>query len=152
MWHHLCMKQGSLFCFVLSRWDLLNHVFHVGLLVSLESSWWVWAQTWVWDCLELRCIYKLLTIEPFSQWKWNKIEIKKMYWNLEAFLVLLKSPRWVRSSWVYFTIFRAKVWKILIREWILLLKIQKNCKNWVWKEKSGKPSMCSHLGQWHRLH
>jgi hypothetical protein len=35
---------------------------------------------------------------------------------------------------VYFTIFRAKVWKILILEWILLLEIQTNCKNWVCKE------------------
>jgi hypothetical protein len=30
---------------------------------------------------------------------------------------------------------RAKVWKILICEWILLLEIQTNYKNWVWKEK-----------------
>ncbi len=35
---------------------------------------------------------------------------------------------------VFFTIFRAKVWKILIFEWILLLEIQTNCKNWVCKE------------------
>jgi hypothetical protein len=34
----------------------------------------------------------------------------------------------------FFTIFRAKVWKILIFEWILLLEIQTNCKNWVCKE------------------
>ncbi len=35
---------------------------------------------------------------------------------------------------VHFRIFRAKVWKILIFEWILLLEIQTNCKNWVCKE------------------
>jgi hypothetical protein len=28
----------------------------------------------------------------------------------------------------YFTNFRTKVWKIFIFEWILLLKIQKNCQ------------------------
>jgi len=27
-----------------------------------------------------------------------------------------------------------------------------NCKNWVWKGKSVGPSMCSHLGQPHKLH
>jgi hypothetical protein len=31
----------------------------------------------------------------------------------------------LRFNRVYFTIFRAKVWKILIFEWILLLEIQK---------------------------
>ncbi len=60
----------------------------------------------------------------------------------------------VRFIKVYFTISRAKVWKILIFEWILLLKIQTNYKNWVWTfelwtEKSVEPSTCSHLGQWH---
>jgi len=68
-------------------------------------------------------------------------------WNLGAFLVLLKSPWWARFNRVYFTIFRAKVWKILIFEWILLLKIQTNCKNWVGKENSVELSMCSYLGQ-----
>jgi hypothetical protein len=59
-----------------------------------------------------------------------------------------KAPwRWVRFNRVYFIIFKAKVWKILIFEWILLLKIQTNCKNWVWKEKSVESSMCSHLGR-----
>jgi hypothetical protein len=43
-------------------------------------------------------------------------------------LVLLESPQQVRFYEVYFTIFKAKVWKILIFEWILLLKIQTNCK------------------------
>jgi len=34
--------------------------------------------------------------------------------NLGVFLVLLESPQQVRFNRVYFTIFRAKVWKILI--------------------------------------
>ncbi len=36
------------------------------------------------------------------------------------------------------------MWKILIYEWILLLKTQTNCKSWVQEEKSVEPSMCSH--------
>jgi hypothetical protein len=53
--------------------------------------------------------------------------------------VLLESPRRI-------TIFKAKVWKILIFERILLLEIQTNCKNWVWKENLVELSMCSYLG------
>jgi hypothetical protein len=50
--------------------------------------------------------------------------------------VFLESPWQVRFNRVYFTILRAKVWKILIF-WI---------EKWVLKEKSDEPSMCSHLG------
>ncbi len=39
--------------------------------------------------------------------------------------MLLESPQRVRLSRASFTIFRAKVWKILIFEWILFLEIQK---------------------------
>jgi hypothetical protein len=39
--------------------------------------------------------------------------------------VLLESPQQVRFNRVYFIIFRAKMWKIFICEWILLLEIQK---------------------------
>ncbi len=52
-----------------------------------------------------------------------------LYWNLEVFLMLLESPPHLRFNRVYFIIFRAKVWKILIFDWILLLKIQTNRKN-----------------------
>ncbi len=38
--------------------------------------------------------------------------------------MLLESLRQVRFNRVYFTIFRAKVWKIMIFEWFLLLGIQ----------------------------
>jgi hypothetical protein len=54
-------------------------------------------------------------------------------------MVLLETAWEVRFNRVYFTIFRAGLWKILIFEWILLLEIQTNCKNWVWKEKSIGP-------------
>jgi hypothetical protein len=58
--------------------------------------------------------------------------------------VFLECPGQVRFNIVYFTIFKAKVWKILIFECILLLEIETNCKNCVWKGKSVKPSMYSH--------
>ncbi len=63
-----------------------------------------WLKTMVW---------KPLIIEAFFQGKLNKTETE-LYWNLGAFLVLLESPQQVRFNRVYFTIFRAKVWKILI--------------------------------------
>jgi hypothetical protein len=69
-------------------------------------------------------VWKLLIIEPFL----NENQINC--------LVLLESLQGVRFNKFYFRIFRAKVWKILIFEWILLLEIQTNCKNWVSKENS----------------
>ncbi len=64
------MKQGSLFCHSeISQTTAL----HAVLLVSLESSWWVGVHR-----LGLRLfgatVLKLLIIEPFSQWKLNKIQ------------------------------------------------------------------------------
>jgi len=32
------------------------------------------------------------------------------------------------------------------------IQFKQIAKNGVWKEKSVKPSMCSHLGKWHKLH
>ncbi len=63
--------------------------------------------------------------------KLNKIKIENC--NLGAFFVVGR-PQQVRFNKVYFIIFRIKVLKILIFEWILLLEIQTNCKNGVWKE------------------
>jgi hypothetical protein len=34
---YLFMKQGSLFCFVLARWDLLNHV----TVLHVPCSWYL---------------------------------------------------------------------------------------------------------------
>jgi hypothetical protein len=68
-----------LFFFVLSCWDLPNHGRR--RLVSLESSWWVrrgaptcWFEN---ECLELLWWWcrSYLIIEPFSQWKLNKMKI-----------------------------------------------------------------------------
>jgi hypothetical protein len=57
--------------------------------------------------------------------------------------MLLESFQRVQFNRVYFIILRAKVWEtLLIFESIFWLKIQTNCKTWVWKEKSVEPSMC----------
>ncbi len=96
--HSKLCANFALFCFVTSQWDLMCFMltswylakaldvsccalgifgklsmFHVVLLVSLESSpWWVEVHR-----VGLRLfgvtMWKLLIIEPFSQWKLNKI-------------------------------------------------------------------------------
>ncbi len=86
---------------------------HVVFLISSESSWWVPLHR-----LGLRLfgatMWKLLIIEPFFQWEQNKIETENFIRIWGTFFVLLESPQRVRFNKVYFTIFRAKVWKILI--------------------------------------
>jgi hypothetical protein len=126
-----CDTPLVLFCFVffghaeISRTMML----HVALLVCSESSRRVGVH-WLGLRLFGATLWKLLIIEPFSQWQLNKIKTG----NYIGILGVLESPWWVRFNRVYFTIFRAKVWKILILKWILLLEIQTNCKNWVCKE------------------
>jgi len=146
---NLSMKQGSLFCFVMVRSPKLWHL--------MSCSWYLrkafdeqGCTNLVWDHLALHCASYWLLKHFLNE---NQIKFKlKTVLEFGAFLVHLESCQQVRFNGVYFTIFRTKVWKILLFEWILLLKIQTNCKNWVWKEKSVEPSMCSHMGQWHKLH
>jgi len=68
---YLSMKQSSLSCFVLSCWDFM--VLHTILLVSLESSERVRVHQ-----LGLKLfgvtMWKPMIIEPFSQWKLNKLK------------------------------------------------------------------------------
>jgi hypothetical protein len=70
-----------------------------------------------------------------------KLKLILEFWGV---LGDIKKPWKLRFNRVYFTIFRGKGWNTLIFELILLLENQTNCKNWVWKEKSINPSMCSH--------
>jgi hypothetical protein len=100
----------------------------------LESPWKVRFNR-VYSTIFRAKVWKILICEWTCCWKFKQI-VK----------VGFGSPWKVRFNRVYSTIFRAKVWKILICEWILLLEIQINCKSWVWKEKSVKPSMCYYLG------
>jgi len=148
---YISMKQGSLLSFVCHTKISQTTALHVTLLVSSESSPWVRVHQ-----LGLRLfgatVWKLLIMEPFSQWELNKMETENCIGIWGGSWCNLESSWWVRCSRDNFTIFRAKVWKILIFEWILLLEIQTNCKTWVCKEKSVEPSMCSHLGQLHTLH
>jgi hypothetical protein len=67
----LSMKQGSLLCFVTLRSSKPWHF----MLISSKSSQWVQVH---WLNLRLfgAMVWKLLIIEPFFQWKINKIEIK----------------------------------------------------------------------------
>ncbi len=68
-------KVCSLFCFILFCHIEISQtiIIHVKVLVSSESSPWVWVHQ-----LGLRLfwvmMWKLLIIEPFCQWKWHKIE------------------------------------------------------------------------------
>jgi hypothetical protein len=83
---YVCMKQGSLFWFVM-LWFPKPWPLHAGLVIPLESSQWVrvhWlipleSSQWVrvhWLGLGLfgAMVWKLLIIEPFFQWKLNEIK------------------------------------------------------------------------------
>jgi hypothetical protein len=120
----------------------------------LESSWWVIRVHWLGLRLFGAMVWKLsMIIEPFSQWKLNKIkredcigiwEHSWCYWKAFGKSDLIKFVSQLSE------LLRCARYRIF--EWILLLEIQKNYKNWVWKEKSVKPSMCSHLGHRYKLH
>jgi hypothetical protein len=102
---------------------------HATLLISLESSQWVsrGALTWfetVWSYgVKVIDYWTIFSMKTKQNWNW------KLYWNLGEFLLLLESPQQVRFNRVYFTTFRDKVWKILIFDWILLLKTGFGRKN-----------------------
>jgi len=143
---YLCMKQGSLFCFVMLRWDPPKPwCFMLCSLISSKSFWWVGVQWLGWRQFGATVWRKLLIIESFSQWKLNKIKTEKLYWNLGWFLVLLEGPWWVRFNWVYCTIFRAKMWKILIFEWILLLEKFKQITNIGFGRNNQLNPQCVHI-------
>ncbi len=67
-----------LFCHITSHHAEISQttVLHVRLLVYVESSQWERCIDLVCDCFGAM-IWKLLMIEPFSQWKVNKIENEK---------------------------------------------------------------------------
>jgi hypothetical protein len=86
------------------------------------------ALTW----FETVCSHRVKAIDY-----WTIFSMKTKQDEKCVFLVLLESPWWVWFYRVYFTIFRAKVWKILI---FLVNCIAENSKQiaqiWVWKGKS----------------
>jgi len=102
------MKQGGLFCFVLSWWRLPNHdasCCGLGIFEKLSTSR-EWCTDLVWDCLELLRCGSYLNIEAFSQWKLNKIKTENCVLELGSVLgKLLESPWWVRFNRVYISQF-----------------------------------------------
>jgi hypothetical protein len=125
---YLWNKVVCFVLFCLSHKDLLKRCasFHtLGTFRKLSMS--KGAPTWfetVWSynvqAIDHGTIFSVKTKKKI--WSW------KLYWNLRAFLALLESPQQVRFNKIYFTIFRAKVWKILIFECILLPEFQINYK------------------------
>jgi hypothetical protein len=149
---YLSMKHYRLFCFAL--WNLPNHdVFRVVLLgifkkLSVISTGCI---DLVWDCLDLRCgSYWLLN--HFFPWKLN-IKLKNCIGIWGCSWYCWKSPWQVKFNRVYFTIFRAKMWKILIF-WVnfVALEFKQIAKIGFGRKIQLSPSMCSHLGQLHMLH
>jgi hypothetical protein len=129
------MKQGSLLCFVCHAETSQTMALHVAFLISSESSWWVEVHQFGLRLFEAT-MWKLLIIEPFFQSKSNRIETENCigtwgcswcYWKALGKSDLIK----------FISQFsKLRCWKILISNWILLLEIQTNYRNWVWKEKS----------------
>jgi len=76
---HLFMKQCSMFCFVCHVEISQTMMLHAMLLVSSKSSWWEGVH---WFGLRMfgAIVWKLLIIEPFFQWKLNKIKSRIFIW------------------------------------------------------------------------
>jgi hypothetical protein len=105
---YLSMKQGRLFCFVLSCWEPWCFIL---------CSWYLWKALNEWGCtLPWFETVRSYDVEAHGCWIIFSMKIKSNqnwtnYWNLGAFLTLLKSPWRVRFTRFHFTIFRAKVVK-----------------------------------------
>jgi len=146
---HLSMKQGSLFC--LSGSDLSNHdtscralgIFgKLSMLHRLASTWFETVWSYGVEAIDYWTL--------FSQWKLNQIVNWKLYWNLGGVRgVSGKASMWVRFNKIEFnfTIFRAKVWKTLILEWILLLEIQTNLINLGLEWNNLMSPQCVHIAE-----
>jgi hypothetical protein len=127
-------------------------VLHAALLVFLKSSGWAGVYR-----LGLRLfgamVWKLLIIEPFSQWKLNKIATE----NCIGIWGHSKSYYWkalTESDLIEFIsqVSQLRCGKHWLSSAFCCWDFKQIAKNWVWKGKSYEPSMYSHLGQWHRLH
>ncbi len=100
-------------CFVLfclSCWGLPNqgascHTLGIFAKLSMSKGASTWSQHW----LDLRLfgatVWKLLIIEPFSQWKLNKIETENCTGIWGHSCVLLDRPWQFRFSRAYFSLF-----------------------------------------------
>ncbi len=93
-------------CFMLQSWYLGKAWLIRGALTWFEIVW-----SYNVEAIDYWTIFPMI----------NKFFFLKTVFNLGVFLVLLESAWQVRFYRFYFTIFKAKMWKILIFEWNLLL-------------------------------
>jgi hypothetical protein len=112
---------------------------HATLLVASKSFQWVGVHR-----LGLKLfgatVWKLLIIEPFSQWKLNKIEIEN-YIGIWGHLWCCWKTFGESNLINYFTIFKAKVWTILFVSVLCCWKL----KTMASEGNFGWVSICSHL-------
>jgi hypothetical protein len=138
--------------FCLSHWDLPNHhtscctTFHAALLICSEISCWVWVH---WLALRLfgAMVWKLLIIEPFSQWKLNKIKTENCIRIWGAFWCCWKAliePDLIKFISQFSELRCRRYWHL---SGFCCWKFKQIAKNWVWKEKVVEPSMCSHIAE-----
>jgi len=136
----LSMKQGSLFCFVLSHWDVPHHSASRWALGIF--SWWVWVH-WLGLRLFGVTMWKLLIIELFSEWNLNKIQTENYIRIWECSTRCWKA--FDESDLIEFISQFSEVrCERYIDFWVGFCFQQ--------LQKLVEPSMCSHLGQQHRLH
>jgi hypothetical protein len=141
---YLRRKVVCFVLFCLSHWDLPTRVFHVALLVPSGSSRWV-GMHWLGLRLFGATVWKLLIIEPFSQWKLNKIKTENTVLEF-----------WGGCSWCYWKALGESDFIEFIshfselrceRYWFFsefyCWKFKQIAKIWVWKEKAVEPLMCS---------
>jgi hypothetical protein len=140
VWPHLylCMKEDSLFCFV---------------VVKSIKPWCFTLCSWcLWRALDKEVCIDLVPrrLQCKSSWNWMifslKIKLNHSWkfwrdWNVP--LVLLERSWWAGFNGIYLVRFGFRMWDILIFKWFLPLKIQINSKNQVLEGKiswgRGKP-------------
>jgi len=111
---HPSMKESSLFCFFVmlkspKPWHFMSHTLDIfgNLLMSKGAL--TWFETiWSYGVKAIDC-WTIFSMKTRQNQDW------KLYWNLRAFLVLLESPWQGRFNRIYFTIFKAKVWKAVMK-------------------------------------
>ncbi len=83
---------------------------------------------------------------PSPQVKTKTVKSHSFHSHLNVWMeIKVLLPLWVGFNRVYFTIFRAKVWKIVIFEWICCWKFKKIAKFGFGRKKSVEPSILATL-------
>ncbi len=128
-WTNLSMKKGCLFVSFLFFWSYEIHqtgMLQIMFLVSLESS--TTKGAWAWFHDVWTCGAKVL-----EYWMISSLKIKSnRSWNFQRNsnvpLVLLERFWWAGFSEIHLVGFGFKMWKILIFQWFMLLKIHISSK------------------------